>query len=63
MSSHIFTVYRPSDPSKELIAKKVRKDLNELEILKLFLNTIQPKPEHVISLLDYSACRRQGIPE
>ncbi|KAI0245827.1 hypothetical protein BJV78DRAFT_1259993 [Lactifluus subvellereus] len=51
MPSHILTVYRPSDPSKELIAKKVRKKSNELEILKL-LNTIQPKSEHVISLLD-----------
>lgn len=49
--SHILTVYRPSDPSKDLIAKKVRKQSNELEIFKL-LNTIQPKSEHVISLLD-----------
>ncbi|KAI0245963.1 kinase-like domain-containing protein [Lactifluus subvellereus] len=50
-ATHILTVYRPSDPSKELIAKKVRNKSNELEILKL-LNTIQPKSEHVISLLD-----------
>jgi hypothetical protein len=31
-------------------AKNVRKESNELEILKI-LNTIQPKHEHVISLL------------
>jgi serine/threonine protein kinase len=49
--SHILTVYRPSDASKKLIAKKVREESNELEILK-FLNTIQPKSKHVITLLD-----------
>ena len=38
-------------PDKELVAKKVRKGLNELEILK-FLDSIQPKSEHVILLLD-----------
>ncbi|KAH9981683.1 kinase-like domain-containing protein [Russula compacta] len=49
--SHILTVFRPSDPSKEFIAKKVRGDSKELEILKL-LDAIQPKPEHIIPLLD-----------
>jgi len=51
MPSHILTVYQPSDPSNELIAKKVRKESDELKILRR-LNTIQPKFEHVISLLD-----------
>jgi serine/threonine protein kinase len=51
MPPHIHIVYRPSEPSKKLIAKKVRKESNELEILKR-LNTIQPRSEHVISLLD-----------
>lgn len=51
MPSHILTVYRRSDPSKEFIAKKVHEQSNELKILKL-LNTIQPKSEHVVSLLD-----------
>jgi hypothetical protein len=32
--SHIHTIYRPSDPMKKLIARKVRKKSNELEILK-----------------------------
>jgi serine/threonine protein kinase len=48
---HIVIVHRPSEPSKELIAKKVRKESNELATLKR-LNTIQPRSEHVISLLD-----------
>jgi hypothetical protein len=51
MPSHIFTVHRPSNPSKELIAKKVREKSNELEILRI-LDTIQPKSEHAISLFD-----------
>ena len=51
MPPHIHIVYRPSDPKKELIAKKVRKESNELAILKR-LNTIQPSSEHVVSLLD-----------
>ena len=50
MPPHIHIVYRPSD-AKELIAKKVRKESNELAILKR-LNTIQPSSEHVVSLLD-----------
>ena len=49
--SHILTVYRPSDRRKQLIAKKVREESNELEILRI-LDTTQPKSEHVISLLD-----------
>jgi hypothetical protein len=44
-------VYRPFDSNKELIAKKVREESNELDILQL-LNSIQPKSHHVISLLD-----------
>ena len=48
MPSHIHIVYRPSE---ELIAKKVRKESNELAMLK-HLNTIQPRSEHVFSLLD-----------
>ena len=51
MPSHILTVYQPSDPSHELIAKKVCKESNELKILRR-LNKIQPKFEHVVSLLD-----------
>jgi serine/threonine protein kinase len=51
MPPHIHIVYRPSEPSKKLIAKKVRKESNELAILK-HLHTIQPSSEHVISLLD-----------
>jgi hypothetical protein len=44
-------VYRSSDPTKELIAKKIREESNELEIFKI-LDTTQPKSEHIISLLD-----------
>ena len=51
MPSHILTIHRLSDLSKELIAKKVRRESKELEILRI-LDTIQPKSEHVISLLD-----------
>src|SRR5712672_1119708 len=51
MPPHIHIVYRPSDPMNKVIAKKVRKESNELEILKL-LNATQPKSDHVISLLD-----------
>ena len=51
MPSHILTVYRPSDPSNKFIAKKVRNESDELKILRR-LNTIQPKFEHVVSLLD-----------
>jgi len=39
------------DSNRELIAKKVRKDSNELEILSL-LDTIPLKSDHVISLID-----------
>ena len=48
---HILTVYQSSNPSNELIAKKVRKKSDELKILRR-LQTIQPKSEHVVSLLD-----------
>ena len=39
------------DSNKELIAKKVREDSNELEMLRL-LNTIPRKSDHIISLVD-----------
>jgi hypothetical protein len=51
MPSNNFTVYWSSEPSKKLIAKKIREEMNELEIFRL-LDTIKPKAEHVISLLD-----------
>jgi len=47
--SHILTVYRRSVLSKKFIAKKVREQSNELKIFE-FLNTFQPKSEHIISL-------------
>jgi serine/threonine protein kinase len=49
--SHIHTVYRPSDPTNKLIAKKIRQESNELEIFKL-LDAAQPKSDHVITLVD-----------
>ena len=51
MPPNILTVHRLLKPSKELIAKRVRKGSNELEILR-HLNTIQPKSKYVISLVD-----------
>src|SRR5216683_396214 len=51
MPPNILTVFRRSDPSEKFIAKKVREESNELEILKL-LNNFQPRSEHIISLLD-----------
>ena len=51
MPQNILTVFRRSDPSKKFIAKKVREESSELEILKL-LNNFQPRSEHIISLLD-----------
>ena len=48
---HILTVYRPMVSNKEFIAKNVREDSNELEILKL-LDTFPLKSDHVISLID-----------
>jgi serine/threonine protein kinase len=51
MPDHIFTVYRPMDSSKKFIAKKVREDSNELELLR-FLDTIPRKSNHIISLVD-----------
>lgn len=52
MPSHILTVYQQSDPSKRFIAKKVHEQSNELEFLN-YLNTFQPKSEHIISLHEY----------
>ncbi|KAI9511686.1 hypothetical protein F5148DRAFT_1009184 [Russula earlei] len=51
MPPHILTVYQPSNPRTELIAKKVHEESNELAIFNL-LNRIKPKSDHVISLLD-----------
>ena len=52
MPPHIYKVYRPSERRKELlIAKKARKKSNELTILER-LNTIQPRSENIVSLLD-----------
>ena len=51
MPTHILTVFRPSDPGKKLIAKKVCEESNELMILNL-LNTTQPQSIHVVRLLD-----------
>ena len=48
---NVLTVYRPLEPNKEFIAKKVRKESDELEILR-FLDTIKPKSRHIISLVD-----------
>lgn len=51
MPPHVLTVYRPSEPGKKLIAKKVREESNELTLLDL-LSTTQPKSIHIITLLD-----------
>ena len=48
---HILTVYQPMVSNKEFIAKKVREDSNELEMLRL-LDTIPLKSDHVFSLID-----------
>jgi hypothetical protein len=48
---HILTVYRPLDPNKKFIAKNVREESNELEMLRL-LDAIPLKSDHVISLID-----------
>ena len=47
----IFSLYRPMDSNKEFIAKKVREDSDELEMLRL-LNSFPLKSDHVISLID-----------
>jgi serine/threonine protein kinase len=47
--SHILTVYKQSVPNKKFIAKKVRKQSNELEIFE-FLSTFRPRSKHIISL-------------
>jgi serine/threonine protein kinase len=44
-------VYRPQDSNKELIAKKIREESQELEIFRL-LDAIPLKSDHVISLID-----------
>jgi len=49
MPSHIFAVYQPSVPSKQLIAKKVSEESEEVEMLT-YLNNLQPNSEHIISL-------------
>jgi serine/threonine protein kinase len=47
--SHIVTVFRQSDPSKIFFAKKVHEQSNELGFFR-YLNILQPKSEHIISL-------------
>ncbi|KAH9983543.1 kinase-like domain-containing protein [Russula compacta] len=42
-------LFWPAVPSKKLIAKKVREQSDELEILT-YLNNLQPRSEHIISL-------------
>ncbi|KAL4256150.1 Kinase-like protein [Pleurotus pulmonarius] len=51
LPSNLLTVFRPSDPDTMLVAKKIRKESNELEILRL-IHLIQPQSEHIITLLD-----------
>ncbi|KAF7420844.1 hypothetical protein PC9H_011362 [Pleurotus ostreatus] len=51
LPSNLLTVFRPSDPDTMLVAKKIRKELNELEILRL-IHLIQPQSEHIITLLN-----------
>ena len=51
MPAHVLTVYRPSEPGRKPIPKKVREELNELTLLDLF-NTTQPKSIHIITVLD-----------
>lgn len=51
MVSHILTVFQKSDPSERFIVKKIHKKLNELQFLE-YLNTTQPKSEHIVSLHD-----------
>jgi hypothetical protein len=51
MPDHILTVYRSMDSNKEFIAKNVREDSNELDMLRLF-DTFPLKSDHVISLID-----------
>ncbi len=49
MPPNILTVFRRSDPSNQFIAKKVREESNELEILKV-LNNFQPRSEFKLSV-------------
>lgn len=51
LPSHLLTVFCPSVPDTMLVAKKIRKESNELEILRL-ITLIQPQSEHIITLLD-----------
>ncbi|KAL4260995.1 hypothetical protein AB1N83_009025 [Pleurotus pulmonarius] len=51
LPSNLLTVFRPSAPNTMLVAKKIRKESNELEILR-FIHRIQPQSEHIITLLD-----------
>ncbi|KAF8429439.1 hypothetical protein L210DRAFT_3563367 [Boletus edulis BED1] len=51
MPDHILTVYKRTNPNKMFIAKKAREESDELEILKI-LDTMRPKTDHVISLVD-----------
>lgn len=51
MPSHLITVYRPLDPSNEIVAKKIHKESDELKVLRR-LSTIPLKSEHIVPLLD-----------
>jgi len=50
MPDHILTVYRPGDPGREFIAKKLRRKSDELKILTLLKNT-ETKSIHVVRLI------------
>jgi len=49
--ANIRIVFRPSNPDKEFVAKKIRKRSNELDIFR-YLGTIERKSDHVIELID-----------
>ncbi|KAI0293575.1 kinase-like domain-containing protein [Russula brevipes] len=48
---HILTVYRLKDPEKKFIAKKVREESDEIEILTLFKD-VKLESNHVIPLIE-----------
>ena len=51
MPDHLRIVYRLLNPDEELVAKKVGKRSNELDILR-HLDTIERKSDHVIAMID-----------
>ncbi|KAI0291839.1 hypothetical protein BC826DRAFT_1176303 [Russula brevipes] len=48
---HILTVYRPEDPNKKFIAKKIREGSDEVKILTL-LKDMKLKSHHVIQMIE-----------